>query len=72
MKYKTMKLNDGRYAVATGQSYFTNLVYETEAEADRQAIIESARWHHEKSQDCLWKLNEKYGVEPIHFGDYLC
>ena len=45
MKYKAKQLSNGQYAVFTGRKYFTATVTNSKTEAERNAFIESMRWH---------------------------
>ena len=45
MKYRADQLSNGQYAVFTGRKYFTDTVTNSKTEAERNAFIESMRWH---------------------------
>lgn len=45
MKYRAKQLSNGQYAVFTGRKYFTGTVTDSKTEAERNAFIESMRWH---------------------------
>ena len=45
MKYRADQLSNGQYAVFTGRKYFTATVTDSKTEAERNAFIESMRWH---------------------------
>jgi hypothetical protein len=72
MKYKTTKLNDGNYAVAVNKNaYFTNTVCSSLEEAQKQALVQSARWYQEQIDKCAVILDDKHGVDCFEMRNYL-
>jgi hypothetical protein len=72
MKYKSGQLTDGKYAVFAGSKYFTRTVTDTKDKADKQAFIESIRWHQWQIDKIMREMDNsglfEYG-ENLH--DYL-
>jgi len=78
MKYGTVKLKNGKYAVASGtKKYFPHTVSETEKEAKQLALIESMKWYQfqiDKAFSELEKISETndYGEVKLVGSDFFC
>ena len=75
MKYKTTTLDNGHgtlYAVAVNKNeYFVNTLSDTLEQAEKQALIQSARWYQSQIDKCAKLLDDKHGVDCFEMSDYL-
>tara|TARA_B100001094_G_C17554762_1_gene495438 strand:+ start:100 stop:318 length:219 start_codon:yes stop_codon:yes gene_type:complete len=60
MKYKADKIHTGQYAVCTGARYFLETVTDSKEQAEKWAMIKSARWHRDQI-DKIWRQANKSG-----------
>ena len=78
MKYKAGQLNNGKWAVLTGNKHFPSTITENEQEAKERAIIMSMQWYQEQmdsAYDELCKIcpTDEYGVEvKLFHNDHFC
>lgn len=72
MKYKTVKLLSGKYAVSAGRKqYFSDTVRDDEKEAEKEALIMSMQWYNTQRTKAELVLLEKYGLDYDEIGNLL-
>ena len=72
MKYKTIKLKTGQFAVASGSKYFRDTIRNSKTEADILTCEYSANWHQSQIDRCYksWEKARENNGETIGFTDW--
>ena len=74
MKYKTVQLSNGNYAVASGKSYYPSTETSDERAAKKEALVMSAQWYYEQAEKA-WAIAEENDLLDKYdtcLGDWLC
>ncbi|MCK5603050.1 hypothetical protein KAR91_14295 [Candidatus Pacearchaeota archaeon] len=75
MKYKAKQIqcreNKGKWAVFFGRKFFTSSVTDSKKVAEKEACLESLRWHRDQMDKIKLELIDFYGMDDRDIGDLL-
>ena len=62
MKYKAEQLQTGKFSIFAGRKYFTDFIYETEKEAQQQALIMSHDFYQDQMNSTWEEIKDLLGT----------